>query len=121
MGCKGMASERGLRAPFRSGAQSAPTLSQAGPQGSLELYLSIPLEPFQGRRMLAKLRAAVFVRSSSRVEHHPGTPERRASSENVGSSSRRNSWALLSPHVILSRSKSFSGRKSFGMVQPESA
>eukprot|EP00964_Phaeocystis_antarctica_P115473 scaffold79438_cov34-Phaeocystis_antarctica.AAC.1 len=33
MGCKGVASERGLRAPFRSGARSAPTLSLRLPGG----------------------------------------------------------------------------------------
>jgi hypothetical protein len=40
MRCKGMASERGWKAPFRSGAQIALRLPQAGPRG--------PLEPFQG-------------------------------------------------------------------------
>ena len=40
MRCKGMASERGWKAPFRSGAQSALRLPQAGPRD--------PLEPFQG-------------------------------------------------------------------------
>jgi hypothetical protein len=40
MRCKGMASERGWKAPFRSGAQNTLGLPQAGPRG--------PLEPFQG-------------------------------------------------------------------------
>ena len=40
MRCKGMASERGWKAPFRPGAQNTLGLPQAGPRG--------PLEPFQG-------------------------------------------------------------------------
>ena len=44
MRCKGMASERGWKAPFRSWAQNTLGLPQAG------IYLSPrdPLEPFQG-------------------------------------------------------------------------
>eukprot|EP00964_Phaeocystis_antarctica_P073867 scaffold45366_cov30-Phaeocystis_antarctica.AAC.1 len=37
MGCKGVASERGLRAPFRSGAQSAPTEGARTIQGGYRL------------------------------------------------------------------------------------
>lgn len=68
--------------------------------------------------MLSKLRAAVVLRSSSsRVEQDPGTPERRASHEATSSrrsssrsSGRSSSWSRLSPHAILSRSRSDSGR-----------
>ena len=67
--------------------------------------------------MLSKLRAAVVLRSSSRVEQDPGTPERRASHEAASSrrssgrsSGRSSSWSRLSPHAILSRSRSDSGR-----------
>ena len=67
--------------------------------------------------MLSKLRAAVVLRSSSRVEQDPGTPERRASHEDASSrrssgrsSGRSSSWSRLSPHAILSRSRSDSGR-----------